>query len=95
MAVKVKISEKCFSPDYTPLQVVHSLTRKLAWVTLNGDESEIRAYERALAKARKALTAAHSVGFIPCGPECMSALPESECNCHCGGVNHGKVVLAA
>lgn len=83
---------------YTPTQVVNSVARSLAHVEKNATNPVLKSVWRkadALAKtnmtnvyAEAAKTGAH----LPCDARCMDA-HEDECNCLCGGVNHG-VLLA-
>lgn len=78
---------------YTPVQVYNSAQRSEAWARRKGSAVEKAIWGRVKAEAEAALQTAYAKArkqgsFIPCDANCMGSFSD-DCNCACGGVNHG------
>lgn len=79
---------------YTPTQVYNSAQRSEAWARVSGNAVERAIWGKVVAEAQAAATAAFVKAakkgeFIPCDENCMGSF-STDCNCSCGGVNHGS-----
>jgi hypothetical protein len=82
--------------QYTPTQVYNSAQRSEAWARVSGSAVERAIWRKVVAEAQAAATAAFAKAaksgeFIPCDENCMGSL-STDCDCSCGGVNHGSHV---
>lgn len=78
---------------YTPVQVYNSAQRSEAWARRKGSAVERAIWAKVKAMAEEALAVDYAKAkkkglFIPCDANCMGSL-SADCDCSCGGVNHG------
>jgi hypothetical protein len=84
---------------YTPVQVYNSAQRSEAWAQKKGSAIERAIWAKVKADAEALVANSYAKAkkqhvFIPCDANCMGSL-SADCECSCGGVNHGIHAAAA
>jgi len=78
---------------YTPVQVYNSAQRSAAWARKLGNPIEQNIWKKVQRDAAALVVAEYAKAraegtFIPCDENCMGSY-SADCDCSCGGVNHG------
>jgi hypothetical protein len=78
---------------YTPVQVYNSAQRSEAWAQKKGSAIEKAIWSKVKADAEALVAVSYAKAkkagkFIPCDENCMGSV-SPDCECSCGGTNHG------
>lgn len=92
-ALKAVQKMKKNGETYTPVQVFNSAQRSEAWARKSGNPIQKSVWKKVKALAEQEMLRAYAQAkangeMIPCDQNCMESF-SSDCDCSCGGVNHG------